>query len=477
MKALFTFIIIVCVSAGEIFTTQAQPGSLDFTFDPGTGPSDFIKTSAIQTDGKIIIGGQFLIYNGTPANFVTRVKDDGTLDTSFHSGSGADYLVLTSALQNNGQIIIGGAFGHYDGVAKPSIARLNDNGTLDNNFDPGTGADGYLYASAVQSNGKILIGGGFFLYNGVPRNGIARLNTDGSLDPTFTPGMGTTTSGLNYPVYTIAIQTDGKIIIGGTFTTYNDTAENYITRLNTDGSIDTSFHIGTGPTSAIRTMCLQPDGKIIIAGDFDSCDGTARNYIARLNADGTVDTDFDPGTGTDGIVYTTALQTDGKIIIGGSFNTFNDSARKCIARVNTDGSLDQSFYPGAGANSHVYTSALQNDGKIIIGGVFNSYDNTGRNHIARVIGGGTAGIENVVEENNSIRIFPNPFASSAILQMDAQLKDADVIISNMLGKEMRRNKLTGNGILLIEKGNLESGIYFVNVTANGKQYVRKVIIE
>ena len=122
------------------------------------------------------------------------------------------------------------------------------------------------------------------------------------------------------------------------------------------GSLDLTFDPGDGADSTIRSVVLQPDGKILIAGDFTSYEGTSRNHIARLNADGSLDTSFDPGTGTNDDTehdepggYPIAVQADGKILIGGHFTNYNGTARNRIARLNADGSLDPSFDPGAGA--------------------------------------------------------------------------------------------------------------------------------
>ncbi len=356
-------------------------GSLDITFNPGTGANNFVRTTAIQSDGKIIIGGDFTTYNGTGINRIARLNVDGSLDTTFNQGAAADHSVFSTVLQSDGKIIIVGSFASYNGIARQSIARLNTNGSLDTTFNPGSGAIGTVWTTALQPDGKIIIGGQFTFYNGVARNRIARLNADGSLDTTFNTGTGVDNS-----VYTTTLQPDGKIIIGGTFTSFNGTSRNYIARINTDGSPDTTFNPGTGANGHVWTTAIQSDGKIIIGGTFLAFNGTARNRLARLNVDGSLDTTFNPGTGAVNSVYTTALQPDGKIIIGGNFSSFNGTSRNNIARINTDGSPDTTFNPGTGVNGGpVYTAALQSDGKIIIGGTFTSYDSTGRNRIARIL--------------------------------------------------------------------------------------------
>jgi uncharacterized delta-60 repeat protein len=354
-------------------------GSLDASFNPGTGANDIVRTTAIQSDGKIIIGGFFTSYNGVARNRIARLNTDGTLDASFNPGTGANAAVLSSSIQTDGKIIIGGFFTSYNGVTRNFIARLNTDGTLDASFNPGIGANEWVYATSIQADGKIIIGGGFTSYNGVARNRIARLNADGSLDASFNPG-----TGANGMVWTTSIQSDGKIIIGGNFTSYNGVARNRIARLNADGSLDASFNPGTGANSAVWTTAIQADGKIIIGGDFTSYNGVVRNRIARLNTDGSLDPSFNPGTGANNGISTTSIQADGKIITGGLFTSYNGVTRNFIARLNTDGTLDASFNPGTGFNNYVLTTSIQTDGKIIIGGEFTSYNGVTRNHIARL---------------------------------------------------------------------------------------------
>jgi uncharacterized delta-60 repeat protein len=377
-KLLFTTLLsLTLINPVNVFAFS--DGSLDTSFDPGTGTNNYIYSTTIQSDGKIIIGGGFTTYNGTGRNRIARLNTDGSLETSFDPGTGANNYIRSTTIQSDGKIIIGGGFTTYNGTGRNRIACLNTDGSLDTSFDLGTGTDGGIESIALQSDGKIIIVGNFTTYNGTARNRIARLNTDGSLDTSFDPGTGANTT-----IRSTYIQSDGKIIIVGNFTTYNGTARNRIARLNTDGSLDTSFDPGTGANSVISTTTLQIDGKIIIVGNFTTYNGTARNRIARLNTDGSLDTSFDPGTGTNNSIFSTTLQSDGKIIIGGVFTTYNGTARNRIARLNTDGSLDTSFDLGTGTDGGIESIALQSDGKIIIGGWFSTYNGTARNRIARL---------------------------------------------------------------------------------------------
>ena len=246
------------------FTTYAQPGTIDLTFNPidvgsGNGANNDVLTTSIQSDGKIIIGGNFTSYNGNVINRIARLNTDGTLDTTFNPGTGANGYVYTTSIQSDGKIIIGGRFASFNGISRNGIARLNTDGTLDATFDPGTGtgtnALRYPSTTSIQSDGKIIIGGIFTSYNGIVRNNIARLNTNGTLDATFNPG-----TGANNSVSTTSIQSDGKIIIGGSFTGYNDIGRNRITRINgnntlTNSSFDkSSIAIYPNPSNGIYTL-------------------------------------------------------------------------------------------------------------------------------------------------------------------------------------------------------------------------------
>ena len=238
-----------------------------------SGANDYIAALVLQPNGQIIIGGNFTAYNGNNRHYIARLNDDGSLDTTFTPGLGANATVKAVALEPSGQIIIAGSFTSYDGTAVNQVARLNPDGSLDTTFACGSlgGGNGVVQAVAVDATGRVLIGGSFTSVAGVACGAIARLNPDGSLDTTFTPGIGTynpETLGTD-PVNAIAVQTDGRILIGGSFAYYNLVAENGLTRLNLDGTLDVAFASGTGTQNpvtgdadTVNTILLQPDGKI-----------------------------------------------------------------------------------------------------------------------------------------------------------------------------------------------------------------------
>ena len=111
---------------------------------------------AIQSDGKILVGGTFFTYNGVSANRVIRLNSDGSVDNTFVTGTGFNNYVLSIVIQSDGKILVGGGFTAYNGVSANRIIRLNSDGSIDNTFVTGTGFDNYVYSIAIQSDGKIL---------------------------------------------------------------------------------------------------------------------------------------------------------------------------------------------------------------------------------------------------------------------------------------------------------------------------------
>jgi uncharacterized delta-60 repeat protein len=310
-------------------------------------------------------------------------------------------FVDASATQPDGKMIIAGYFNFVRGQPRNNIARLNADGTLDVGFNPD--ANSPVHSVTVQADGRILLGGEFTSVGGITRNRIARLNADGTLDADFNPNV-------NSAVYGMAIQADGGILLGGNFTTVGETARNCIARVNATGALDASFN--PNANTNVASVVLQADGRILLGGNFTTIGGTPRNCIARLNADGSLDADFNPGAA--GGVNSVAVQADGRILLGGGFTSVGGTARNHIARVNANGTLDADFDPNL--NNPVNSVAVQADGRILFGGFFSSVGGTTRNCIARVDAAGTldAGFNPNVDSQNSA-------VSSVELQPDGRI--------------------------------------------------------
>ncbi len=360
-------------------------GSIDKTFDNAQGTDKFIYAAALQPDGSIVLGGDFSTINQVSRNRLARLTTDGTLDTLFDPAVGPNDSIRAIALQSDSRILIGGLFTTYGNTNRNYIARLSVNGAVDATFNPGAGADNPIYGITLQDDNRILAVGDFATFNGISRRHIVRLNTNGVVDLSFNPG-----NGANGPIFAVVQQTDGRIVIGGDFTTFDGVDCSRVARLNRNGSLDTSFNSGTGANAAVRALALQPDGQIIIGGLFTNYNGVALNSVARLNQDGSVDSTFKPGVGADNAVYTIALQIDGKIVLGGDFTHFDGINRSRLVRLNSDGTPDPSMNVGSGANGFVSGLLIQPDRKIVLVGGFTEYDGQVKRYLARVHGGAMA---------------------------------------------------------------------------------------
>ena len=355
----------------------------------GSGPNGTVVAMAHYIDGRIVIGGTFADINGVTFNRVALVyPEDGSPDYyGFLYGlAAANATVRAVAAQSDGKVLIAGEFTSVNGVTRNRVARLNSDGSLDTAFQNGlAGANDAVYSLALQSDGKILIGGAFTQVNSTSRGFVARLNTNGSLDTTFPNGL----AGADNTVISVALQSDGKVLIGGAFANVNGSSRKCIARLNSNGSLDTGFQNGmAGANGYVYSILAQGDGTVLMGGDFTTVNGTTRPRLARLNSNGNLDTGFGTSAGANGIVWTLAQQWDGGILAGGDFTTINGTTRNRIALLNADGSANTDFNPGMGANSTVYSILPQPypDGTVLAGGSFTNFNGVLRSRIARLQG-------------------------------------------------------------------------------------------
>ncbi len=364
---------------------ETGPGDKDAAFNPASGANGSVYALAVHPDGKVLLGGSFTAFNGTAINRIARLNINGSLDTAFNVGVGVNNRVRALVLQLDGKMLLGGEFSSVNGVVRNRIARLDADGLLDATFNAGSSSGYYVNALLLQPDGRVLLGGTFTNSSSAIRH-IARLNSDGSLDMAFNSRIDIVI-GKIYEVKALALQPDGKVLLGGYFTKVNGVSRNNIVRLNADGSLDTAFNPVTGANDLVYAMALQPDGRILLGGNFTSVNGIGRNRIARLNADGSLDTSFNPGSGANLAVAAMVLQPDGKILLGGNFTSVNGVVRNRIARLDADGSLDEDFNPGWGADNTVNAMVIQPDGMAVIGGSFTSYNGVAANYITRIYTG------------------------------------------------------------------------------------------
>jgi uncharacterized delta-60 repeat protein len=372
--------------AGESVTNVVVGG-----FTIGTGfNGDVYSNITIQSDNKILVGGDFTSYNGNGYNRIIRLNPGGSRDTSFSIGTGFNDIVRNIGITSDGKIVVVGDFTQYNGNNYNGIIRLNSDGSIDTGFSIGTGfAGGSAYKVKIQPDNKIIAIGAFTSYNGSGYNRIIRIETDGSIDAGFTVGTGFNVS---LSDGSLTIQDDGKILVVGNFTEYDGSSYPRIIRLDTDGSIDAGFTVGTGLDFIARDVCIRSDGRIVVVGDFTTYNTITFSLTTLiLNADGTEYTVNLFGTGFFGeIPYHVEIQTDDKIIVAGSFTSYNGTNSNNLVRINTDLSFDASFNIGAiGLNNASNSIKILSTGKVLVAGTFTEYKGNSRNRIIQLNDDGT----------------------------------------------------------------------------------------
>jgi len=289
--------------------------------------------------------------------------DPGSLDPAFTPASlRLSQEVFALAVQSDGKILMGGIFRQVNGIDRNGVARLNPNGTLDATFNPGAGN---CMAIAIRSDGRILVGGDFQAIASTARNRIGQILPDGSLDASFDPG-----SGADGQVFAIAVQADGSILAGGQFKNFDGTSRTGIARLTSGGTVDPSYNPSIGSGLVVRAIALQPNGQALLAGTVRDQTGQFQGVVARLNTDGSSDESFRIMTELGSDVSRIALQSDGKALVGGNFSTLNEMAFPSLARLNVDGSFDFTFVSEILGIARVTSIAPIEDGKMLIGGIF-----------------------------------------------------------------------------------------------------------
>lgn len=383
MKHLFTvFLLLVGLGSASL---RAQ--TMDPTFQPTTLKAPFVgslQTSAqvvlVQPDGKVVLAGGFDFANGALASKITRLNADGTPDASFNpGGTGANGYIGGVALQPDGKLVIVGGFTVYNGKPALAQARLNTDGTLDASFAavPVAGLR-QLIAVAVQPDGKILVGGGTTLGGAGPtKSAVQRLNADGIPDASFTPPAGTASD----LARTILVQADGKIVVGGSSLYGSSSGQGSgLQRLNADGSIDGSFNSALTNSASVNALAQQPDGKLLVGGSLSLTPGGTSLGTVRLQANGQLDNTFVTGsgpttaTGGAGIVRALTLLPSGSVLVGGAFTQYNGVARGRVVRLSPTGAVDTGFATGSGANDAVIALTTTASGQALAVGYFTQYN-------------------------------------------------------------------------------------------------------
>lgn len=371
-------------------TYASTPLAPDTTSHP-VPPATLAANSAYFWRVRAVNAGGSTSAANAPFRFMTEVVIP---DPSFHAAKGFDAAfsltqsvnAVARAADVIDNIYIGGSFTTYNDVRSPGLLRLDVNGAIDPTFVVGEGFNDSVYAIAAASDGDVYVGGDFTSYQGVACNGIVRLNSDGSRDLGFDIGTGFNGSFNN--VMALALANDSTDVwVGGNFTSYNGTGRVRIARLNSDGSVDTNFLPGTGFNFTVlalapATFAIDPstNGDIYVGGVFHEYQSTAgRRGLVRLNSDGTFDAGFAPATFNNDVNALAVLPSSSDVYVGGAFFNFDTvtpgASFERLVRLNIDGTTDTGFNVGANGFSHpVKSLTLGFGGDIYVGGEFSNYN-------------------------------------------------------------------------------------------------------
>jgi hypothetical protein len=322
--------------------------------------------------GNLYVGGSFNDYNSSGFQYFTKLNstDASLFSNPPYSATSFNGTLYEITKYTSRRILIGGDFTTYNGVDSYKLVSIDFEGNIDNIFRVNTNIDGgAVYAIGIGDEDKVIIGGGLitgYASGTYTVGNIMRLNLDGSFDTTFSNGY----AGFNSEVYAIAVQKDGKILVGGAFNNYSDASGtytvNYICRLNTDGTYDSTFS-GSCNTTVRSIVIDEYNDTIIVGGDFTS----PANYIVRFNLDGSVNSDFSGGT--DSIVRTLKLDSKRRILAGGDFTTFQGIERTKLVRILPNNVIDLAFASKYGFDEIVYSVDVDTEDNVFVGGRFSTY--------------------------------------------------------------------------------------------------------
>ncbi|MDB6057918.1 MAG: hypothetical protein JWO95_1762, partial [Verrucomicrobiales bacterium] len=375
----------VAVVVVQVSPAVAAPG---FFRDAGAaGSSDAIGALQPMLDGRLIIGGSFtqLKTNGATSvfrSYLAAFTTNGIVDPF---SPAPDNIINDAIRQSDGKIVVAGLFQNMAGNVRKYIARFNTNLTFDTNFSTtlGLGPDAAVNDIALQPDGKILLAGTFTAVSGQPNTrGIARLNSDGSVDTTFASAYTSFGSGT-----LVDILPDGRIVFVGSGSYGGASASVY--RINTNGTVDATFTNILG--AAVTALAVMPDGGVLVGGTFLTLNGKTRPILARLIQNGAVDfTFFADATNTTALnqssIKAICIQENGKILAGGTFLTFGPF-RNGLARFNADGTVDTSFVFQQGYGDSSFANSINRivtfaDGRVAIGGTFATWEGVAENNLA-----------------------------------------------------------------------------------------------
>jgi uncharacterized delta-60 repeat protein len=432
-------------------------GAIDPAFSPTLQVPGSVSSIVRQADGKLLVGGFFSEINGQAVRRLARLTTAGMLDASFTTtASDFDYSVGDVAVQPDGRLVL---------VTNNSVQRLMASGARDNSFTTPNFAGSNFYHLLLQPDGRVLVGGNAGYLNGVAlQPPLLRLLADGSRDASFTPPD--TGAGRFVNVFTLALQPNGKVLVAGNFApTAGTNTIRTVARLESTGALDTNFANSAFTTfsqvNGINALAVQPDGKVLAGGTFTAVGGTPRVGLTRLNADGTPDAGFEAPF-TAGTVYTLLLQPNGCILAGGSVR--GSGVPNNLARLLPTGALDSSFGGTAVPNSNVFSLLAQPDGHLLLGGSFTALGGQPSGSIARLTGTNVLHVQAPQAVADRTTAWPVPAHSTLTVAPDASSYAQALDLLDVLGRPVRHQALKPGVQTTLTVEGLPAGTYLLRVS-------------
>ena len=445
----------------------------------GTGTSgSSVFDTEIQPDGKILVGGGFITYNGVTVNGIVRLNTDGSIDDTFDTGVGAlGGVVRSIKVQPDGKILIGGNFGNFNYNYHKGIVRLNSDGSFDDTFsvnfiEPQSYPPDVLDIE-IAEDGNIYLAGDFIAgLNDLGARCVCRINAEGDFDSSFLPSFGEYDT-----VYSLTLAPDGDVYASGFFF-YGVKAG--LVKLNSDGTKDNAFTAGYTAYGTIEQTCILPDGGVLIGGLFKEDFSSNIFYtLGKLNSDGTFNAEFNvvqaPALNTNtNVVHDICLHNGNAIIAGNGLSYISESESDELFMIDMQGNVLPEFNTGNGFGftngnpSSVFSVTVQSDAKLLVGGRFNNYNSTSVSGLTRLLGLVLSTPSQVKE--SGLNVY---YANGTNIQS----VDQDIVaveVYDITGKLVGSHIASGSVVRFDQN---KSGIGFAKVLlANGQYYTLKIAL-
>lgn len=421
-----------------------ESGALVPSFNPGRGPGGLVRGMALMDDGRVAIAGDFISYNDEPRPYLAFLTGDGLLHPQFDGGEGPNGPVEKLVKLQNGRLLLAGRFSAYDGQPAPRMAVVDAFGALDASvtFSDGLIPLGHRISAAVAlPDGGVVVAAHPEYQPYGYTSLLLKLQPSGAVDDTFQPPAPVYGS-----VYCMRAEPDGRLLLGGSFQMGSLTGPRCLVRLLPNGAIDASFSTqsGFGPagTAAVHAMARRQDGRLLIGGYFTSYRNAAAHNMVCIEPDGTRFTGYTSRAMTSfydshpPVVLSIATLPDDRAVVTGWFYSYDGSDQPGMMVVLPDGGHDPSFALPAGPEyvsiPYIQEVMVEPDGNYLVRGLFHRLGGVARHRLARVLGGGGVGFaERTLSAG--FQTWPNPVVD--VLHLSEPLSG---VLFNLLGEAVRR---------------------------------------